>query len=377
MDAPATGMSCAPREADDTSRAGDVGKLRVLELYSGIGGMHFACRPDRTSVVAAVDVNTTANSVYAFNFPETRLLQRNVQSLSAREIDSLQPDLVTMSPPCQPFTRQGLQRDSQDPRSSSLFSFLTVLSTLKHKPKYILLENVKGFETSATHSTLTQVLQGSGYHIHRYLLSPTQFGVPNSRLRFYCLAKLHPAQFRDCRQEDNGVCSGACQEKPPPGSQETGPPQSLSSFLSLSDEQDLRNDASYLLPDKILSRFSLLLDIVEPASANTCCFTKGYAHYVEGTGSVLLQAPMDDMHEVYRKVPHKEAVPEDVLEMLRNLRLRYFTPQEVARLMCFPECFAFPPDLKPKHRYQLLGNSVNVRVVRALLDYLLDDVPES
>lgn len=375
MDGPATGLSCAAREADDTSR--DVGKLRVLELYSGIGGMHFACRPERTCVVAAVDVNTTANSVYAFNFPDTRLLQRNVQSLSAREIDSLQPDLVTMSPPCQPFTRQGLQRDSQDPRSSSLFAFLNVLSTLKNKPKYILLENVKGFETSATHSTLTQVLQASGYHIHRYLLSPTQFGIPNSRMRFYCLAKLRPAQFRDCRHEDNGVCSGACQEKPPPGSQEIGPPQSLSSFLSLSDEQDLRNEASYLLPDKILSRFSLLLDIVEPTSTNTCCFTKGYGHYVEGTGSVLLQAPTDHMHEVYRQVPHKEAVPEDVLEMLRNLRLRYFTPQEVARLMCFPECFAFPPDLKPRHQYQLLGNSVNVRVVRALLDYLLDDVPES
>ncbi|KAL1415965.1 hypothetical protein MTO96_028555 [Rhipicephalus appendiculatus] len=83
------------------------------------------------------------------------------------------------------------------------------------------------------------------------------------------------------------------------------------------------------------------------------------------------------MHEVYREVPHKEAVPEHVLEKLRSLRLRYFTPREVARLMCFPEHFAFPTELKPRHQYQLLGNSVNVRVVRALLDYLLDDVPES
>ncbi|KAK8775213.1 hypothetical protein V5799_031446 [Amblyomma americanum] len=119
--------------------------------------MHFACRPDRTRIAAAVDVNTTANSVYAFNFPETRLLQRNVQSLSARELDALEIDLVTMSPPCQPFTRQGLQRDSRDPRSSSLFAFLEVLPRLKHKPKYLLLENVKGFETSATHAALAQV----------------------------------------------------------------------------------------------------------------------------------------------------------------------------------------------------------------------------
>uniref|UniRef100_A0A131YK41 tRNA (cytosine(38)-C(5))-methyltransferase n=1 Tax=Rhipicephalus appendiculatus TaxID=34631 RepID=A0A131YK41_RHIAP len=376
MDGETTGLSRSAREADDAGRDLD-NKLRVLELYSGIGGMHFACRPERTCVVAAVDVNTTANSVYAFNFPETRLLQRNVQSLSAREIDTLRPDLVTMSPPCQPFTRQGLQRDSQDPRSSSLFAFLSVLSTLKRKPKYVLVENVKGFETSATHSTLTQVLQDNGYHIHRYLLSPTQFGVPNSRLRFYCLAKLRPAQFRDCRQDENGVCCGACQEKPPPGSAETGPPQNLSSFLNLNVEENLADEASCLLPDKVLSRFSLLLDIVEPVSTNTCCFTKGYGHYVEGTGSVLLQAPADRMHEVYREVPHKEAVPEHVLEKLRSLRLRYFTPREVAQLMCFPKHFAFPTELKPRHQYQLLGNSVNVCVVRALLDYLLDNVPES
>ncbi|KAK8767132.1 hypothetical protein V5799_006086 [Amblyomma americanum] len=371
-----TGVPTVPRGADDANCArgsDDDGKLRVLELYSGIGGMHFACRPDRTRIAAAVDVNTTANSVYAFNFPETRLLQRNVQSLSARELDALEIDLVTMSPPCQPFTRQGLQRDSRDPRSSSLFAFLEVLPRLKHKPKYLLLENVKGFETSATHAALAQALEDSGYHVHRYLLSPTQFGVPNSRLRFYCLAKLRPALFRDCCQDENGICSGTCSEKPPIGSQGTGPPQCLSEFLHLTDRQELTDGASYLLPDKVLSRFSLILDIVEPSSTNTCCFTKGYGHYIEGTGSVLLQAPTNAMHEAYREVPPKEAVPPQVLEKLRALRMRYFTPQEVAQLMCFPESFAFPPDLKPRHQYQLLGNSVNVRVVRCLLDYLLDD----
>ncbi|XP_077537584.1 tRNA (cytosine(38)-C(5))-methyltransferase [Haemaphysalis longicornis] len=376
-DAPAATPIGADDRADDIGYTCDsANKLRVLELYSGIGGMHFACRPDRARVVAAVDVNTTANSVYAFNFPETRLLQRNVQSLTARELDALGPDLVTMSPPCQPFTRQGLQRDSQDPRSSSLLSFLRVLPTMRRKPKYVLLENVKGFETSATHAAVTEALQQCGYHIHRYLLSPTQFGVPNSRLRFYCLAKLRPARFRDCLQDDGGTpCSGECIEKPPPSSQPTGPPPSLADFLINpgASERVLSDEPDYLLPDKVLSRFALILDIVDATSTNTCCFTKGYGHYVEGTGSVLLQAPMDLMHEVYREVSPKEVASPAVLEKLRGLRLRYFTPSEVARLMCFPECFRFPPDLKPRHRYQLLGNSINVRVVRTLMDYLLDD----
>ena len=56
-------------------------------------------------VVAAADINTTANSVYRHNFPGTRHLQRNIQSFTADELDKLQLDVLTMSPPCQPFSR--------------------------------------------------------------------------------------------------------------------------------------------------------------------------------------------------------------------------------------------------------------------------------
>jgi tRNA (cytosine38-C5)-methyltransferase len=60
--------------------------LNVLELYSGIGGMHWAmkgCTCARAfTVVAAVDINTTANEVYKHNFPETPILQRNIEVIS-------------------------------------------------------------------------------------------------------------------------------------------------------------------------------------------------------------------------------------------------------------------------------------------------------
>ena len=56
-------------------------------------------------IVAAVDINTTANKVYQHNFPTTKLLQRNIQSFTADEINSYNVDMILMSPPCQPFTR--------------------------------------------------------------------------------------------------------------------------------------------------------------------------------------------------------------------------------------------------------------------------------
>ena len=93
--------------------------LRVLELFSGIGGMHAACDivKDATGhemeVVGAVDINTVSNEVYRHNHPDTPCLQRNITGLTPEYLRSLAPDMVLMSPPCQPHTRQGKQMDRQ------------------------------------------------------------------------------------------------------------------------------------------------------------------------------------------------------------------------------------------------------------------------
>ncbi|KAG8573747.1 hypothetical protein GDO81_012530 [Engystomops pustulosus] len=103
--------------------------LRVLELYSGIGGMHCGLTESGASaeVVAAVDVNTIANEVYKHNFPNTPLWPKSIEGISLRELDSLAFDMILMSPPCQPFTRIGLQGDVSDPRAKSFLYVLEIL----------------------------------------------------------------------------------------------------------------------------------------------------------------------------------------------------------------------------------------------------------
>jgi len=41
--------------------------------------------------------------------------------------------------------------------------------------------------------------------------------------------------------------------------------------------------------------------------------------------------------------------------------------------MCFPESFTFPNTLSLKQQYKLLGNSLNCKVVSALIKYLLSE----
>ena len=51
-----------------------------------------------------------------------------------------------MSPPCQPFTRQGNLKDLKDERSNGFKHLMNILQLTKFPPDYFLLENVKNFE---------------------------------------------------------------------------------------------------------------------------------------------------------------------------------------------------------------------------------------
>ena len=71
--------------------------------------------------------------------------------------------------------------------------------------------------------------------------------------------------------------------------------------------------------------------------------------------------------------PPPSASDDKSLAALSPLQPRYLAPSEVARLHGFPDGFAFPEQITLKKRYELLGNSLSVQVVTALLRYLLSD----
>ncbi|NXR32064.1 TRDMT methyltransferase, partial [Zosterops hypoxanthus] len=363
-------------------------------------------------VVAAVDVNTLANDVYKHNFPSTPLWAKTIEGITLKEFDKLSFDMILMSPPCQPFTRIGLQGDVSDPRTKSFLYILDILPRLQKLPKYLLLENVKGFESSSARNELLQTLATCGFKYQEFLLSPTCLGIPNSRLRYFLIAKLHqePFSFQVPGQvslfillefasfhEDCGS-SLSSEEKnldpsigPDCSSKKSLPKGAFlfkletveemerkhnqdndSSIQMLKDflEEENKDMSQYFLPPKSLLRYAFLLDIVKPTCRRSTCFTKGYGHYIEGTGSVLQTAVDVQLESVFK---HIDELPEDEkLMKLSTLKLRYFTPREIANLHGFPLEFGFPEKVTVKQCYRLLGNSLNVRVVAKLISILLE-----
>nr|XP_028681860.1 tRNA (cytosine(38)-C(5))-methyltransferase isoform X4 [Macaca mulatta] len=342
--------------------------LRVLELYSGVGGMHHALRESciPAQVVAAVDVNTVANEVYKYNFPHTQLLAKTIEGITLEEFDRLSFDMILMSPPCQPFTRD----------------------------------------------LLIQTIENCGFQYQEFLLSPTSLGIPNSRLRYFLIAKLQsePLPFQAPGQvlmqfpkiesvypqkytmdvenkiqekniEPNISFDSSTQRSGKDAilfkletAEEIHRKNQQDSDLSVKMLKDFLEDDTdmnqYLLPPKSLLRYALLLDIVQPTCRRSVCFTKGYGSYIEGTGSVLQTAEDVQIENIYKSLT--KLSQEEQITKLLMLKLRYFTPKEIANLLGFPPEFGFPEKITVKQRYRLLGNSLNVHVVAKLIKILCE-----
>lgn len=274
-------------------------------------------------------------------------------------------NILLMSPPCQPHTRQGLQRDVEDKRSCAL-SHLCSLIPQCETLEYVLMENVKGFEVSQARQQFIEALEKAGYHWREFILTPTQFNVPNTRYRYYCIAR----KSKGFDFDGEKIWEHLPGKKADSNQQ---PTCKISTIL----ESDVPDDT--LVPDDVLTKRVLVMDIIHPSQSRSMCFTKGYTHYTEGTGSAFTPLSEAQSHSIFEAVKEidmdpnskdSEVAQQRRLQLLRKVKLRYFTPREVARLMSFPEEFEFPADTTNRQKYRLLGNSINVCVVGELLKLL-------
>jgi tRNA (cytosine38-C5)-methyltransferase len=121
-------------------------------------------------------------------------------------------------------------------------------------------------------------LRSIGYKTLELLLTPLQFGVPNSRLRYYFLAKREPLQFQDVTAVSSDE---VWRHIPGQGSAWSDPrlenqsgPAVAHTILDYLDDLG-EGYAEYAVPDKVLEKWGRLFDIVKPSSDRTCCFTRG------------------------------------------------------------------------------------------------------
>ncbi|WP_447931868.1 DNA cytosine methyltransferase [Sphingopyxis fribergensis] len=132
--------------------------MKLVELFCGTGGFSRGAHLAGFDVAAAYDLDPILTSSYPINFPNTKILHRDVGALTGAEIKrDIGGEVFGLfgGPPCQGFSAIG-RRDVADPRRKLLGHFFRLVKELQ--PAFFVMENVKGLAYADARPLLTEAL---------------------------------------------------------------------------------------------------------------------------------------------------------------------------------------------------------------------------
>jgi DNA (cytosine-5)-methyltransferase 1 len=193
--------------------------LRVVDLFSGCGGMSLGLHRAGYQLLGGVEINARAIETHTNNFfrgsdKETfarhntpRDIQKFTPDMFMREIlQRTSPenlvDIIVGGPPCQAFARIGrakLRHVRQDPtahltdtRASLYIPYLQYVEFFR--PLAVIMENVPDIMNHGGKNVAEEIaktLEEIGYRCHYTILNTAHYGVPQMRQRFYLVALLN------------------------------------------------------------------------------------------------------------------------------------------------------------------------------------------
>jgi DNA (cytosine-5)-methyltransferase 1 len=201
-------VSAALQAKIDRLRAGE--KPRVLDLFSGCGGLSLGFHGAGFEIAAAVEFDPDAAASHGLNFHPG-----DPRHAGARDITKLSPqalceelglgpvdaavDVIVGGPPCQAFARVGRSKLREidahpeafrhDPRARLYLEYLNYVEAFQ--PLALLMENVPdvlnhGGQNIAEETC--EVLRSKGYVAGYTLLNASHYGVPQMRERMILVA---------------------------------------------------------------------------------------------------------------------------------------------------------------------------------------------
>lgn len=164
--------------------------LKMIDLFSGAGGLSEGLRQAGFYSLYANEVIKTYSETYARNHPDTLVDQRDIRSVDAKSIrqklklEQGDLDLLAGGPPCQGFSINAPIRSNDDSRNHLFREFIRFVD--EFQPKAVLIENVPGlvsFENGMTLQAILDELTNHGYYADVRILYAPHYGVPQTRWR--------------------------------------------------------------------------------------------------------------------------------------------------------------------------------------------------
>jgi DNA (cytosine-5)-methyltransferase 1 len=163
--------------------------MRLLDLFSGIGGFSYAAEKliGGYETVAFCEMDEFCQKVLKKHWPQVPIFD-DVRTLDASRLGRI--DICTFGFPCQPVSQAGIQKGDSDDRWlwDEIIRILQV-----SKPKWIIAENVKGLITIQDGFLLEHCissLENEGYEIQPIIIPACAKNAPHRRDRVWIIGQL-------------------------------------------------------------------------------------------------------------------------------------------------------------------------------------------
>ena len=160
-------------------------KLKVLDLFSGIGGFSLALESTgHFQTIGFVENDEYCQAVLQHHFPEVPILG-DIKNVTKETVPT-RPDVLCGGFPCQPFSVAGDQRAKDDPRHL----WPEMLRIIKEqKPTWVVGENVSGLVKLGLDEILDE-MEDQGYSTRTFNIPAFSVGAPHQRQRLWIIGHL-------------------------------------------------------------------------------------------------------------------------------------------------------------------------------------------
>ena len=161
------------------------GGYNFIDLFCGAGGLSLGFTQEGFKVNLACDIDNSCIETYRFNHIDVHskyIINDDINNICNKINDLLKyknVDIVIGGPPCQGFSIANQQRIIDDPRNELYKSYVKVVE--KTKPKFFIMENVKGMLKVA--EQVKEDFKRIGYNVEYKVFNAKDFGVPQNRER--------------------------------------------------------------------------------------------------------------------------------------------------------------------------------------------------
>ena len=156
--------------------------MKILSLFSGIGGFDLAFQNKGHTIIGACEIDKYARSVYSRHFPGVKIYQ-DATKINPEELEDF--DCLCAGFPCQAFSIAGKRGGFEDKRGILFYEIIRIAK--EKKPRYLLLENVKGLMSHDKGNTIQKIIKELNIigYIVEYEIYNSKYFVPQNRERVF------------------------------------------------------------------------------------------------------------------------------------------------------------------------------------------------